>query len=32
MAKKVIRLTEMELSNLIKEATRTVINEMDGAT
>ena len=32
MTKKVIRLTEMELSNLIKEATRTVINEMDGAT
>ena len=32
MVKKVIRLTEMELSNLIKEATRTVINEMDGAT
>jgi hypothetical protein len=32
MAKKVIRLTEIELSNLIKEATRTVINEMDGAT
>ena len=32
MRKKVIMLTEIELSNLIKEATRNVISEMDGST
>lgn len=32
MAKKVIRLTEDELKQLIKEATARVMNEMDAAT
>lgn len=32
MAKKVIRLTENELNQLIKEATSKVLNEMDAAT
>lgn len=32
MAKKVIRLTESELNQLIKEATSKVLNEMDAAT
>ena len=32
MAKKVIKLTESELNQLIKEATSKVLNEMDAAT
>ena len=32
MAKKVIRLTESELNQLIKEATSKALNEMDAAT
>lgn len=32
MAKKVIRLTESELHNLIAEATKTVLNEMESST
>ena len=32
MAKKVIRLTEDELKQLIKEATARVMNEMNAAT
>ena len=32
MAKKVIRLTESELNQIIKEATAKVMNEMDAAT
>ena len=32
MAKKVIRLTESKLNQIIKEATAKVMNEMDAAT
>ena len=32
MAKKIIRLTEAELNQIIKEATTRVMNEMDAAT
>ena len=32
MAKKIIRLTESELNQIIKEATAKVMNEMDAAT
>ena len=32
MAKKIIRLTESELNQIIKEATAKIMNEMDAAT